>query len=90
MAFDDALEAAALSDADRIHEIANCKQRGADNITGFNILGEIAELANAFDRDSIEFFEMTEHRLGETLLFLVVKAKLDGFVSVGLNAFCTG
>ena len=40
------------------------------------------EIPDAFDRDAVVFFDMTEQRLGEALFLLVVETELNGIVTV--------
>ena len=82
VALHDAFKAAALRDADGVHEIAGRKQRRADDVAGFHFLGKIAEFRDAFDRRAVVFFDVAEQRLGHALFLLVVEAELNGIVAV--------
>ncbi len=82
MALHDAFKAAAFGGADGIHEIARRKQRGPHNVAGLDVLREIAEFLDAFDGGAVVFLDVAGQRLGQALLLLVVKAELDGVISI--------
>ena len=84
---DDALEAAALGEADGIHVIAGRKQRRADHVAGLHFLREVAELPDALDGHAVEFLDVAQQRLGDSLFLLLAKAKLHGIVAVALLRF---
>ena len=81
---DHAFKPAALGHADGVHVIAGGKEIGAQNIAGFDFLAEIAEFADAFDGDPVEFLDVTEQGFGHAVFFLVVKPELNGVVAVTL------
>src|SRR6266481_5545789 len=87
VAFDHAFKPAAFGDADRINIIAGRKKRGPNDLAGLHFLAEIAEFTNAFYGHAVEFLDMTEQSFGEALLFLIVKAELNGIISVTLLCF---
>ena len=84
MALDDALKAAPLGDANGIDIIAGSKKRRANLLARFHFFGEITKFLDAFHGDAVEFFDMAKQRLGETVLFLIIKPELNGVVAVGL------
>ena len=87
MPLDDALETAALGDANRIHIIAGSKQRCAEHLTGFHFFGEIAKLRDALDRHATELFDVSEQRFGDAMFLLLAKPELDRVVPVALLGF---
>jgi hypothetical protein len=84
---DNAFKAAALGVADGVDDVAFGKEVRADDVTGFHVFGEIAEFLNALDRDTVEFLEVSEQGFGYAMFFLVVKTKLNGFVTIALDGF---
>src|SRR5207249_2481512 len=82
VASDNTFKATTLRDANGINEIAGSEQRWSDNVTRFHVFGEITKLTDAFHRDTVLFFDVTEQRLGEALFFLIVETKLHGVVAV--------
>ena len=82
MALHHAFKTAALRHANGVHEITGSEQRDPDDIAGFHIFGEITKFLDAFDRRTVLFFDMTEKRFGNALVFLVVETELHGVVAV--------
>ena len=82
-----AFKTTAFGKADGIHIVARREQSRADHVPGFHLFGEVAEFLDAFDGRAVEFLDVAQQRLGEALLFLVVKPKLDGVVAVALLGF---
>src|SRR5205814_9622171 len=80
MSFDHALKATAFGDADGINVIPWRKERRAQHVAWLHFFGEIAKLADAFDRHTAEFFDVAEHSLRKPMLFLVVKPQLHGII----------
>src|SRR5438093_11733023 len=81
---DDAFEAAALGDSDGIHVIAGRKEGRAERVAWLHLFGEIAKLLDAYDGRAIEVLDVAKEGFGDTMLFLLVEAKLHGVVTVGL------
>jgi len=79
---DDAFKTAALGGADGVHIVTDRENGGSDDIAGLHVFGKVAEFLDAFDGHALLFFDVAEQGLGETLFFLVIKAELDGIISI--------
>src|SRR5262245_57668519 len=82
VSLDHAFKAPAFRHADRINVIPRGEKRRAEYVSWFHFFGEIPKFANAFHSRAIEFLDVAEHWLGDTILFLVVEAELYGAVTV--------
>src|SRR5882672_6056825 len=87
MTLDDALKAPAFGDANGIDIISGRKKGRADLLAGLHFFGEITKFLDTLDGNAVEFFDMAEQRLGEAVLFLIVKPELNGVVAVALLGF---
>ena len=81
---DDAFETAAFGQTNCIDIITSSEERCAHCFSGLNFLGEIAKFFDSLHRGAIEFLNVSQQRLGNAMLFLVVKTQLHGIITVAL------
>ena len=80
------LEAAPLGDANAVHKLAYRKHIGAEDVARANGLAEVAELTDATNGHALVLPHMTQNRLAQPLLQLVIEAELDRVVPVGCRS----
>src|ERR1035437_3039106 len=83
----DALESAALREADGIDVIARGKQSRPHHVAGFHFLREVAKLLDALNGLALELLDMAQERLRDPLLLLVAETKLHCVIAVALLRF---